>query len=342
MVKKSVRQVQSRNTQTKKARQGARHSAVRAKARLSLEGIGQTDVSAVSLGLLGSILNGRAAIDVDLLISDAAQIVTVLENSTPAFTIVHRGADGAGFWDHQLKAFAEFSPAEMGQTKVSPASKLQIRKQEERELVRAEIQMEDPILGLVRHELTFSRKKELAPFGAALFRILHCGPKCHQASDLPYKELSSLGFVIAERTFLKDSKQPFTELHIDVAEITRVDPGAFQPPRGYQALLKVTKPQKRKEDAPVDDGSSKLAADTIRQALDDTNTGSMVTRALKIKEDLTPIASEAPASARSRPRSTRIFSTTYRRSSTRLRRSLVSQPSPAVPGPFRGWPRCPP
>jgi hypothetical protein len=205
----------------------------------------------------------------EALISENAQVVTETDGSKPISTIVHRGAEGGSFWDHSLKAFANFEASDMPTVKIKRSRGIKLTTRKEKDQTIAEISLDDPTLGPMRHEAVFSDRRDLAPFGPALYRALHCGPNCHKASGLPYKELMGLGFVVAQKTFLGESKTAFTELRVEVLEVGDADEAEFRPPAGFVSLKEVVKavPLKTPDTTDADRMASVQLAKTIEAAV---------------------------------------------------------------------------
>lgn len=262
--------------------------AVRVRATLSLSDTEGSQITSLPLGILGSLIRGRTSMTFEAIISEDAQVVTFMDKSRPAWAVVHRGADGGSFWDHNLRAFANFKGSEMPVAKVKRGRGIKVQTKKEDGHTLAEISVDDPTLGPMRQETVFDNREDLAPFGAAFYAVLHCGPVCHKNSGLPYEELAGLGFVIAQKTFLAESKTAFTELQVEVLEVVSAGLADFRPPSGFTSLTEVVKPVDVK--GPPTDEIERLAderlAKMIEAALAERGGYDSVDR--KPKEDFTP------------------------------------------------------
>jgi hypothetical protein len=280
--------MQKNDSSSNGQKKGTVVQAVRIRATLLLRDTNGPQLKGLQLGILGSLIRNRTSMTFEALVSEDAQLVTFMDKSEPAWTMVNRGAKGGYFWDHNLKAFASFEGSDRPIARIKRSRGIQFRTRAEESRTIAEISLDDPTLGPIRHEVVFSDRLDVAPFRTALYRTLHCGPSCHKGSGLPYEELARLGFVTGQKTFLAESKIAFTELQIEILKVGDADISEFSPPSGFVAMEEVVKSVRVKESdtKDIDRLASLQLAKTIAVALADKGGYGSVAR--KPKEDFTP------------------------------------------------------
>jgi hypothetical protein len=228
----------------------------------------------------------------DLLLTDDRQRVTYAAGGRKAFTAVYRRQGGMTFWDDATRSFATIGAEDMPRTTIAPGTTETTRPLDGGDEGTFVVTTRDPKAGTLRHELTVSRRKEWAPFGAALLRVLHCGPSCHAQTGLPWDEIAKAGVIIRERTFVDGANEPITELELESLELVKIGDGDFAPPRGYRPLEEIMKkggePRPYPAPSPADPKPEDVQAGVVKQGLEDSSGGGGVKRAFLIREDLTP------------------------------------------------------
>jgi hypothetical protein len=215
-------------------------------------------------------------------------MVTSLRKDQPVWTAVYRGPEGAAFWDHERKAYADFARDDLPVNRVRGSGKIQWRVRPAKSGTKATVSLDDPLLGPMRHEVEFSDRADLAPFGPALYAALHCGAQCHRHSGLPFEELAKLGFVASEKTFLGDGRRAFSELTVEVLDVFRARPELFKPPTGFvpwKDAVRIVQGAPPDSEA-VDQAAQAALEAAVQSAL--SNRGGYASSDDKVKEKFTP------------------------------------------------------
>ncbi len=205
-------------------------------------------------------------------------------------TVVHLGKHGSLLWDRSTRTEVRLPSDAFPRTSLAPSGKIDVEEREEEEQTTYIFTAQDSSMGRIRHELTVSARKDLAPFGPSLMKMLHCGPTCHSHTGLPYDRIANAGLIVREKTTDAESGELISELIVESLEMVRVKESDFSPPKGYRPLEEVMQRGVREpvvpppaKDAP---NSANVQMDTIQQALDGPTT--KVRDALRILDNLTP------------------------------------------------------
>ncbi|OGN89280.1 MAG: hypothetical protein A2Y88_10280 [Chloroflexi bacterium RBG_13_48_10] len=237
--------------------------------------------------LFNLLLGDSSSLSAELIAQPDVQCLTISQGRKDTVTFVYRGGRPTAFWDSKSRTHADLAQIEPPNNNIYPSANLKIIWGKENSGVVAEITSNDPTLGPVRHELHFNQSKELLPFSEAVFTVLFCGPQYHLTSGLPYQELIRKGFLTSLRTYLGDSKEPFSEAIIEPLGIEEVAPAEFEAPSGYKSLKKLLKSPKQREPVIIpDDQAKETQAASVRFALNRKIGHS--TYALEINEQVTP------------------------------------------------------
>jgi len=258
---------------------------LRARCRVRVD-LALNELGGLAASLGTDVANHPDGYELDLLLSGGQQRVTYAAGTDRAFTIVHRGAQGAIFWDQRSRTFARLTADDMPHTRIVPAAPFKVEMPRERPGGTCVLTTKVPGLGEVRHEIELSSHAEWAPFGAALLRVLHCGPVCHRQSGLPWQELAEAGLIVRELSFVAGKDAPISETILESVELVDVHPADFEPPSGFQALEKVLEREPAEPEAKDDPEQRAVHERVVKDAL--AGGGAAANRLLKFVEQLTP------------------------------------------------------
>jgi hypothetical protein len=179
---------------------------------------------------------------IDVLANQQFARSTLLESGgEPLWTMVRRGESRAtSVWDHQLRAFWDYSEEQIKPVVVASAGKLELHVDKTADGAIAVLECKDEILGPVRVELEFVDRRDLAQHAPALLWLLFGGRACHRESGLPLEQLEKLGCLVAARTSV--GKARVTELVIDGLRLAEVRDEDFRPPEKFKPFDDEAKP----------------------------------------------------------------------------------------------------
>ena len=249
----------------------------------------RAELGGIAASLLSDISEGSRQYVADILLTEERQRVTYGASEKKAITVVF-SQSGTVIWDHATRSVVRVSADEIARTRIVPAQAIEISESKNGKDATFLVKIRDETLGDVRHEITVSRKKEWAPFGPALLRVLHCGPACHAQSGLPWQRIADSGLIVSERMQVKGSRTPASELNIGSLRLVEVSSKEFDAPAGYQPLEKLLKkrggrpwspPTARDERSPED-----IQTAAVKQGLEDASGSTRM--ALRINQKLTP------------------------------------------------------
>lgn len=262
--------------------------AVKAHIDVQFHGLGKPKHNGIERdSLFNLLLQDSSSLCAELIAQPDVQCLTISQGRKDTITFVYRDGRPTAFWDSKLCTYANLTHLEPPNNYTSPTANLQITWRKDKSGIIAEITSNDATLGPLRHELHFSLSKELLPFSEAVFKVIFCGPKYHLFSGLPYKEIVGKGFLTSLRTYLGDSKEPFSEAKIDPLGIEEVEAAEFEAPPNYTPLETLLKsPEQHNPVIKPDDQAKETQAASVRFALEGKLGRSAY--ALEINEQVTP------------------------------------------------------
>jgi hypothetical protein len=145
-------------------------SALKAQLSISFSPAAAQTLEAFASPLIAAAYAPHGTLEADLLILPDAQRVTITRKGRPALTVVFRSSGRHSFWDHNLRAYVDFSrtPPPL---RVQPPQNLDTKTVDKPNSVFVEMASIDAAAGAIRHEprrcfMSFTADPDAMPFPA--------------------------------------------------------------------------------------------------------------------------------------------------------------------------------